>query len=165
MASNDLEKCEDGLRRVMFGNGILMIFAALLGGLGLWITLLGGVEIYPGHIIDLHLPGSVEGWQKAHSGPILNGLMVIAVAWGLPLAGLTGKTSRLAGWIVILDGWSNTAFYILSNFSPNRGLAFGDSRLGPADIFSCLALAPAYVFGVLTMVALAVIGWQAIRKR
>jgi len=40
---------------------------------------------------------------------------------------------------------------VASNFSQNRGLSFGDNRFGAGDLFSVIALAPAYVFGVLSM--------------
>lgn len=150
------------LRRTMVGHGALMIFAALVGGVGLWMYLLGGFEIIPGYIVSFQLPGSADGWQRAHTGPVLNGLMVIGIGFALPLLDFSELWAKRLGWIIILDGWSNTGFYFFGNFSPNRGLAFGESRLGPADIFSFLALAPAYLFGVLAMIALIAIGWRAI---
>jgi len=164
-SKDEAEMREKEIRKfvpVMVGNGVLMIFAALLGGLGLWIYLLGGFELVPGYILSFQLPGTADGWQRAHTGPVLNGLMVIGVAFGLPFLDFSQKMARILGWVIIFDGWSNTGFYFFSNFSPNRGLAFGISRLGHSDIFSVLALAPAYVFGVLAMIALVVIGYRAI---
>ncbi|MFZ4824216.1 hypothetical protein CQW32_19975 [Pseudomonas putida] len=150
--------------RKMAGHGILMIFCTLLFGVGLWMNLVGGFEIIPGYILEFHVPGSPEGWARAHSGPALNGMMVIAVAFVLPSLGFADKTARLLGSIIVLDGWSNVGFYFFSNFSPNRGLTFGPNHFGPGDIFSFLALAPAYLFGVLAMGALAVIGYQALKS-
>ncbi len=150
------------LRRLMMGNGALMIFASLVGGLGLWMFLLGGFELIPGYVLEFQLPGSAEGWRRAHTGPVMNGLMVIAVAFGLPLLNITERTAKILGWIIMLDGWSNVGFYFFGNFATNRGLAFGLSRLGPSDIFSFLALAPAYLFGVLAMGALLVIGYYGV---
>jgi styrene-oxide isomerase len=146
----------------MIGHGALMIFAALVGGLGLWMYILGGFELIPGYVVNFQLPGSEAGWQRTHTGPVMNGLMVIGVAFGLPLLDFKYKTAKWLGWIIVLDGWSNTGFYFFSNFSPNRGLAFGASKLGDSNIFSFLALAPAYLFGVLAMIALVMIGWRAI---
>jgi len=149
--------------RKMAGHGILMIFCTLLFGVGLWMHLVGGFEIIPGYIFEFHIPGSPEGWAKAHAGPALNGMMVIAVAFVLPSLGFTEKTERLLGWTIVLDGWSNVCFYFFSNFSPNRGLTFGPNHFGAGDIFSVVALAPAYLFGVLALVALFVIGYQALK--
>jgi styrene-oxide isomerase len=149
--------------RKMAGHGILMIFCTLLFGVGLWMHLVGGFEIIPGYIIQFHIPGSPEGWAKAHAGPALNGMMVIAVAFVLPSLGFAEKTARLLGWTIVLDGWSNVCFYFFSNLSPNRGLTFGANHFGPGDIFSVIALAPAYLFGVLALAALFVIGYQALK--
>lgn len=163
--ANDAARTEyEAFRRVMFGHGALMIFMALVGGLGLWMFILGGFEVVPGYTIYFDLPGTEGGWQRTHTGPVMNGLMVIGVAFGLPLLDFSLKAAKRLGWIIVLDGWSNVGFYFFSNFSPNRGLAFGETKLGDANIFSVLALAPAYLFGVLAMIALIIIGYRAIRS-
>lgn len=155
----------NALQRKMAGHGILMIFSTLLFGVALWMHLVGGFEIVPGYIVHFNVPGTPEGWAKAHTGPALNGMMVIAVAFVLPLLEFTEKTAARLGWIIVLDGWSNVGFYFFGNFTPNRGLSFGDNKYGAGDIFSALALAPAYLFGVLALVALFIIGRQALRSR
>lgn len=153
------------LRKRMIGHGVLMIFATLVGGLGLWMFLIGGlIPVFPGVDWSFQLPGTAEGWARAHTGPVLNGLMVIAVAFCLPLLSFSPKWARIWGLIVVCDGWSNTGFYFFGNFAPNRGLNFTANRFGEANIFSFLALAPAYLFGVLVMIALFAIGWQALRE-
>ena len=55
------------LRNVMLGNGVLMIFMALVGGLGLWMYLLGGIFPLPGIDWKFQLPGSAEGWASEDS--------------------------------------------------------------------------------------------------
>lgn len=169
MTNRPTEAWKLSLRDMMAGNGVLMIFAALAGGVGLWMFLLGGFELLPGIFFEFQLPGSERGWTATHTGPLMNGLMVIAVAFVLPHLDFSQKWGTIWGWIVMLDGWGNISFYFFSNFSPNRGLAFMWTPIqGSADIFSFLALFPAYLFGVLNMVALIAIGRQAIlmaRKR
>ncbi|OZI74622.1 styrene-oxide isomerase StyC [Bordetella genomosp. 12] len=149
----------------MAGHGVLMIFCTLLFGLGLWMKLLEGFELYPGFILPFNIPGTPEGWARAHVGPALNGMMVIAVAFVLPGLHFKEGAQKWLGWIVVADGWSNVIFYLFSNFASNRGLSFGGNRFGPGDVFGVIALAPAYLFGVLAMVALIVIGWAAVRPR
>jgi styrene-oxide isomerase len=57
---------------MMLGNGVLMIFAALVGGLGLWMFLIGGlIPILPGVHWDFQLPGTAEGWARALSHPLI----------------------------------------------------------------------------------------------
>lgn len=149
----------------MAGHGVLMIFFTLLFGLGLWMKLLEGFELFPGYMLSFTIPGTPEGWARAHVGPALNGMMVIAVAFVLPNLQYKASTRALLGWIVIGDGWSNVIFYFFSNLAANRGLSFGGNRFGPSDTFGVIALAPAYVFGVLAMIALVMIGWGAVRPR
>lgn len=151
------------LQRKMAGHGVLMILSTLIFGVALWMNLVGGFEIVPGYILNFHVPGTPEGWARAHTGPALNGLMVIAVAFVLPLLDFSDAKAKLLGYIVVLDGWANVGFYFFSNFTPNRGLSFGDNRFGEGDVFSALALGPAYLFGVLAIGALSVIGLRAFR--
>jgi hypothetical protein len=152
-------------QRKMFGHGVLMIFFTLVFGLFLWMNLVGGFEIVPTYIVHFNIPGTPAGWAKAHVGPALNGMMVIAVAVVLPNIDFSPQTAKRLGWIVVGDGWSNVIFYFFANFAPSRGLSFGSNRLGATNIFGMIALAPAYVFGVLALGALAVIGWRAITQK
>lgn len=152
------------LQRTMAGHGILMIFCTLLFGVGLWMNLVGGFELVPGYIIHFNLPGTPESWARAHTGPALNGMMVIAVAFVLPVLKFSEKKSARLGWIIVLDGWANVIFYLASNFNQNRSLSFGDNKFGPSNIFSTIGLAPAYLFGVLALGALFVIGREALRR-
>ncbi len=154
----------DSFQKKMLGHGVLMMFSALLFGVFYWMSLLGGFEIIPGYIIHFDMPGTPEGWKRAHSGPVLNGMMVIAVALVMPHLDFTAKKAKLLGWIVLLDGWGNVAFYFFGNLSDNRALSFGDSSLGEGGLFSFLGLAPAYLFGVLALWALAVIGLAALKQ-
>lgn len=150
------------LQRKMCGHGILMIFCTLLFGVGLWMNLVGGFEIVPNHIVHFAVPGTPEGWARAHVGPALNGMMVITVSFVLSMLGLAPRLAATLGWIVVADGWANVGFYFFSNFTANRGLSFGPNHFGDANLFSALALGPAYLFGGLAMAALFVIGWKAL---
>jgi hypothetical protein len=154
----------NSLQLKMAGHGILMIFCTLLFGVGLWMNLLGGFELVPGYMLSFNVPGTPAGWARAHSGPALNGMMVIAVAFVLPRLDFAEATARRLGLIIVLDGWANIGFYFFGNFTPNRGLSFGDNHFGASDIFSVLALGPAYLFGALAMIALFIIGRQALRQ-
>lgn len=146
-----------------YGHGVLMIMATLLGGVGYWMFLLGGYELIPGYILHFGLPGTADGWRRAHTGPAMNGLMVIAVAAVLPAMGFTERKAKCLGWLVVADGWSNVVFYFFGNFAPNRGLSFGPNVFGDGTLFGVIALAPAYLFGVIAVGVLAIIGWQGVR--
>jgi len=150
------------LRRNLLGHGAWMMLSSLIGGIGLWCYILGGFEIVPGYVLKFNLPGSEPGWVRCHTGPVANALMVIVTGLAMPHLDLSDSAAERIGWIVMMDGWSNVGFYFFGNLSPNRGLAFGRSRLGPSNIFSVLALGPAYFFGVLAVGAFAVLGYHAL---
>lgn len=143
-----------GFQRVIAGHGVLMILCTLLFGVGFWMSLLGGFELIPGTVLEFNVPGTPEGWRKAHTGPALNGMMVLGVAIVLPMLTFEARKSRLLAWVVVADGWSNVAFYFFGNLAVNRGLSFGDNQFGEGNYFSVLALGPAYVFGLLAIGAL-----------
>ena len=142
------------LQRLMIGHGLLILFMALIAGMGLWICLVGGFEFIPGTVVSFPIPGTPDGWAKAHRGTPMNALMVFAVAMFLPHMGFKAETETRLGWIVTGTAWANTGFYFFSNFSQNRGLTFGSNHFGQGDLMSFLALAPAYLFGVASMVGL-----------
>ena len=56
--------------------GLLVIFVGLVAGLGLTFSLLEAVALWPLPAWEVSLPGSVRGWQAAHVGGILNGVMI-----------------------------------------------------------------------------------------
>lgn len=92
-------------------------------------------------------------------------MMVIAVAVVLPRLDFRTARTRLLGWLVMLDGWANVVFYFFGNFAPNRGINFGPNKFGATNIYAVIAFAPAYLFGVLALIALAMIGWRLITQK
>jgi hypothetical protein len=148
-------------QRKLVGHGILQIACTLLFGVGYWMKLVGGFEVVPGKIWHFNVPGSDEGWRRAHTGPALNGMMVIAAAAALPMVNLPEEQAKKLTNIVMLDGWSNVLFYFFGNFAPSRGLSFGPNKHGKTNVFGILALGPAYLFGVLGLWALFKLGVAA----
>jgi hypothetical protein len=148
-------------QKKLVGHGILQIASTLLFGVGYWMKLVGGFEVVPGKIWHFNVPGSDEGWRRAHTGPALNGMMVIAAAAALPMVNLPEKEAKRLTNIVMLDGWSNVLFYFFGNFAPSRGLSFGPNKHGKTNIFGIIALGPAYLFGALGLWALFKLGVAA----
>lgn len=155
----------EATQRKWFGHGVLMMLATLLGGVGLWMHLVGGFEIVPGYIIHFSLPGTADGWVRAHTGPVLNGLMVIGVAVVIPKLDFSLAKARVLGWLIVADGWANVIFYLFGNFAPNRGLSFGPNHFGEASIYGVIALGPAYLFGAIAVVVMFIIGHRALTHR
>lgn len=153
------------VRRNLIGHGFWMFLCGLLGGLGFTAFLLGGIEVYPGKIVPLSLPGTEAGWRGCHTGPISNGVMVILTALSIPKLGIPDGIAEWLCWIIKMDGWANVGFYFFANLSPNRGQALGGSRIGPSNVFSALALVPAALFGFPAIAAFAVAGYYAVSNQ
>jgi hypothetical protein len=145
------------LQRIMIGNGLLVVLAAMMSGFMLMFSLLGGIEVWPGKIIPLPMFGTVDGWVRAHTGGALNGVLVIVVALALPKLRLSEFMQRFTAYGFVYIAWSFTVFYWLGNASSNRGLSLGPSPLGQPDAIGLVAFLPGVpsVFLVVFLLAVA----------
>jgi hypothetical protein len=148
-------------QRRMVGHGALMLLVAMVAGLGLLVSVLGGIEIWPGRVLPLEVPGAPAGWVRTHVGGILNALLVMVVALLLPGLGFQDRAARRTALLIVGTGWANTLFYWAAMWAPNRALTFGDNRLGSASWIGAIGLAPALVFVLMSIVAVAAIARQA----
>lgn len=144
------------LQKIMIGNGMLVIVVAMFAGFMLMFSLIGGVEIWPGHILPLKIYGTSAGWVRAHSGGTMNGLLVIVMALAMPKLNLGPRAQAWTAYGLIYVAWSFTLFYWLGNAAGNRGLTLGDSQLGHTDMISVLAFLPGVPSVVLVVVLLAI---------
>lgn len=144
----------------MIGNGLLVVLVSMLAGFMLMFNLLGGMEIWPGKIIEVPMYGTAEGWVRAHTGGALNGMLVIVVALALPTLRLSDRMNRWTCWGFIYIAWSFTVFYWLGNASSNRALSMGPSALGEPDTIGLIGFLPGVpsVFLVVFLLAVAAKG-------
>lgn len=129
-------------QRIMIGNGMLVILVAMLAGFMLMFNLIGGIEIWPGQIIEIPMYGTEAGWVRAHSGGVTNGLLVLAVALCLPKLNLSARMQKWSAYGFIYVAWSFTVFYWLGNASSNRALTMGESALGEPDLIGLIGFLP-----------------------
>ena len=115
----------DLYQRIMIGNGLLVILVAMLAGFMLMFNLIGGVEVWPGTILDVPMYGTAAGWARAHTGGALNGMLVVLIALVLPKLELARRPQAWICWGFVYIAWSFTLFYWLGNASSNRGLSLG----------------------------------------
>jgi hypothetical protein len=152
------------LQKRMIGHAALILLLAMCAGVGLLMSLVGGLEIWPGHVLDMAVPGSTSGWVRTHVGGILNALLIMVVALLLPGLGFSQRSAGRIGVFMVGTGWANTLFYWAAMWAPNRALTFGDNRLGASNLAAVIGLAPALLFVVLSMVAVGMIAAQAFRR-
>lgn len=152
------------LQKAMVGHACLILFVALLAGIGLLMSLIGGVELVPGSIITFDVPGNNGAWARAHVGGMLNATLVLLmaiVARGLDFPAAAAQ--RLA-WIFVGTGWANTVFYWAALFAPNRALTIASNRFGESNLATFVGYAPALLFAVLSMVGAAMVAKRAFAK-
>jgi hypothetical protein len=152
------------LQKRIIGHAALMLLVAMLAGVGLLVSVLGGLELWPGHIMAITLPSNPAGWVRTHVGGILNAVLVMLIALLLPGLGFADASARRIGLLIVGTGWANTLFYWAAMWAPNRALTFGDNRLGASNLAAVVGLAPALLFVLLSLVAVALIARQAWRK-
>ena len=148
------------LQRTMLAHGLMVVLVAMFAGFMLMFNLLGGMEIWPNKIISVPMYGTSEGWVRAHSGGILNGVLVFIVGLALPKLNLGNFAQKFTAYGLIYCAWTFTIFYWLGNASSNRGLSIGPSALGEPDFIGLLAFLPGLpsVFIVVIVLALCVKG-------
>lgn len=148
---------------LLIGHGALVLLVALLAGFGLTFALLGEVTLWPIPWSTDFSVGSVRGWRAAHVGGLLNGVMMIVLALGLPVLLLGRRARKWTVWTLIYTGWGNTVFYLLGNLAPNRGLSGGGTPFGEGTLLGLFAYLPAATATVLAMSAVCIITLGAFR--
>ncbi len=152
------------LQKVIIGHGLLVTLVAMLAGFMLMFGLVGGFEIWPGTILNFSVYGTTEGWVRAHTGGVTNGLLVMAVAFAIPKLNLSAFNEKLVGYGVVYVAWAFTVFYWLGNASANRALTFGDSPLGESSFISVIGFLPGLPAVFLVVVILAIAAKAAFAK-
>ncbi|REJ85726.1 MAG: hypothetical protein DWQ36_22685 [Acidobacteria bacterium] len=156
------------LRGTLVLHGALVVAVGLVAGFGLLFELLGEVAIWPLPGPQVDIPGSVRGWQAAHVGGLLNGVLMLVGASFLGVLPFSQRGRAIFAWGLVFTGWANTVFYWFGNVAPNRGLSGGDNALGEGTTAGFVAFLPAALASVVTLVAMIVLaaaGWRASRGR
>jgi hypothetical protein len=127
----------EAYQKRLTGHALILLIIGLLAGFMLAFSLIGGLEVVPTLFIGIPTFGTTEGWVRAHSGGIMNGLMLIAFAFIMPHCGLAAERLQLFAKGIIFAGWANTIFYWTGNASGSRALSFSDNALGRVEHPRC----------------------------
>ena len=152
-------------QKLMIGNAFLVIVMSMLAGFMLGFGLIGGLEIYPGNIIEMPYYGTADGWARAHVGGLTNGLLIIGVALALPLVPLSDGMRKISAYGFIYIGWANTAFYWFGNASASRALSFGDNPMGASNLLGAIGFGLAFVGAILIVWLLIYAALAALRDK
>jgi styrene-oxide isomerase len=132
----------DRFQKIMIAHGFLVTLVGMLAGFMLMFKMLGGLEYWPGTFLEISVYGTTEGWIRAHSGGVTNGMLTIIVALALPKLELSERMTAFFAWGLIYCAWTFTAFYWIGNRSANRALSIGDNVFGAADWLSVIGFVP-----------------------
>ena len=149
------------LQKRMVGQGAAVMLVGMSAGIGLLISLLGGIELIPGSIIQFGIPGDTGAWVRAHVGGMLNGILIFIVALLIGPLGFADAGAKRMYWMLVGTGWANTLFYWAALFAPNRALSVADNRFGESNLASIIGLLPALVFAVISLIAIFMLMRQA----
>jgi hypothetical protein len=148
----------------LIGHAAIIMLISLLAGFGLVMELIGGFEVFPTHIIPFDLPGDSGAWVRAHSGGLMNALLIFVVAILIHLMKMPTKPAGQLHWMLIGTGYANTIFYWGGLFAgSHRALSFGDNRLGETSIAGIIGILPAFIFAFVMLYASIIIAKEAFR--
>lgn len=137
----------------MVGHGAIVMLIGMFAGFGLLISLIGGLELIPGSIIEFAIPGDPGAWVRAHIGGMLNGIFIMLVAVLVSVMALPDSLGRQLFWMLVGTGYANTVFYWAALLAPNRALTVADNRFGESNLWSIIGLLPALVFAIVSIIA------------
>jgi hypothetical protein len=137
----------------MVGHGAIVMLVGMFAGFGLLISLIGGLELIPGSIIEFAIPGDPGAWVRAHIGGMLNGLFIMLVAVLVAVMALPDALGRQLFWMLVGTSYANTVFYWAALLAPNRALTVADNRFGESNLWSIIGLVPALVFAIVSIIA------------
>jgi len=149
------------LRFLVIGHGMTVLLIGLVAGVMLIFSLLDAVTLWPLPAWEVSVPGSTRGWQAAHVGGILNGVMIAGSALLMARLELTGRRAFWTGWGMIITGWANTLFYWAGNLAANRGLSVMETPYGEGDLAGALAFLGGGAGMVFTFVAVFILARAA----
>ena len=141
----------EAYQKRLTGHALILLIIGLLAGFMLAFSLIGGLEVLPTLFIGIPTFGTTEGWVRAHSGGIMNGLMLIAFAFIMPHCGLAVERLQLCAKGLIFAGWANTIFYWTGNASGSRALSFTDNALGASNILGVIGYTLAVIAAFVTI--------------
>ena len=147
--------------RTMIGHGGVILLIGMCAGMGLLMSLLGGIELIPGSIIPFTIPGDTGAWARTHVGGILNGVLVMLVAVVLNSLGAGEGTISKLRWMLVGTGYANTIFYWGALFAPNRALSIADNKFGASNAAAVIGLVPALIFVVISIIAVVILVREA----
>jgi len=154
------------LQLFMITHGALGVLFGLVAGYALIFSVLEVIQIWPFPGIDAQLPGTTSAWRAAHTGPIMNGLLCLGMAFALSFVDLSRREQQFIAFGLVFTVYANICFYVFAIFGNSHGLTGGHTeKFGPANLFDLLAFIPALIAALVTPICIFLVARGAIRSR
>lgn len=130
-------------------HGLGGVLAGTVGGLSFLFNILKFIEIFPFvPRINYEIKGSETSWRATHTGPIMNGLMLMAIASAGDRIDLKPGEQQALTLALVVTMWGNTVGYNTAALGGQRGLAPHGHAMNNFTFFSFLTAALAVLFAV-----------------
>lgn len=136
-----------------FIHALYSLLLGLLGGVLLIYSALDEIAIWPFGNWIWTLPGETSLWRALHVGPLLNGVMAIALVYLCSSFRLSAKACRHVSISTIVMVWGNGLFYLFRIWGNTRGLAIESQQFGIANWADVAAMIAASLAMITTFYA------------
>ena len=145
-------------------HGLYSVMLGLLGGVFLIYSALDEVVIWPLGRWSWNLPGELSLWRALHTGPLLNGVLAIALVYVSQSLNASPKQARRIAYALIAMVWGNGLFYLSRIWGDTRGLAMESQQFGSGNFADLLAMFSASLAMITTFYALIVLIILGLKK-
>lgn len=142
-------------RSLLTLHGACAAVVGMLGGLAFLFNILKFIEVLPFvPRIERKIPGTEPAWRAAHTGPIMNGMLAMAVGAAGSMVELSPRAQRGLVITMLVTVWGNTVGYNAAAVGGERGLAPRGGALNNVAYVSFLVAAGS----VMASLALTILG-------
>ncbi|MFP6599963.1 MAG: hypothetical protein VB852_05975 [Deltaproteobacteria bacterium] len=142
-----MPKLSADLRSKMICHGSVVIILALIAGFPYALAILGGSA------------GGSRAWAAAHTGGIMNGLLVLVAAGAARRSALNKTRQKVMAYCLIATAWGNLLGYSVGAITGTRGLEI-------ASPLANMVVWTLFIVAVLTaFVGLGLLAWGAAAYR
>ncbi len=148
-------------------HALYSVMLGLLGGVFLIYSALGEVVVWPLGRWPWNLPGELSLWRALHTGPLLNGVLAIALVFVSRSLGANLRQARRIAYALIVMVWGNGLFYLSRIWGETRGLAVESQQFGSgnvADIIAMLSASLAMITTFYALIVLIILGLRGVRS-
>ncbi len=140
-------------RSALTAHGSAAVLVGMVGGLGFLFNILRFIEVFPlVPRINKQIPGTEQAWRTAHTGPIMNGMLAMAIRASGSMITLSPRAQRGLVATMLITIWCNTIGYNAAAIGGERGLTPRGRPLNNIAYVCFLAAAVSVLVSILLVI-------------